>query len=156
MEERQILAHSINTGVTSFWNVAQKALRQNFYVMLMKYYLKFKISLKDTYLGGTTPTALQNNVSTCRQMYYDRETLIMVNRSVNEFYTWFLFKIDALPQDVAFPLVISSTFFKNLSPDVRELLISEGVQVPPMPPTENNHQGNQRLLLVKNTAVEAK
>ena len=42
-----------------------------------------------------------------------------------------------------------------MSPDVREFLISERVQVPPRPPTENNHQGNQRLLLVRNVAVEA-
>ena len=31
-----------------------------------------KTSLKDTYLGGTTPTALQNEVYTCRKIYYDR------------------------------------------------------------------------------------
>ena len=62
-------------------------------------------------------------------MYYDRETRITVNQSVSEFYTRFLFKIDALPHDVAFPLDIASTFFNNLSPDVREFLISEGVQV---------------------------
>ena len=63
----------------------------------------------------------------------------MVNQSVNEFYTRFLFKIDALAQDVAFPLDIAVTFFKNLSPEVREFLISEGVQVPTRPPNENNH-----------------
>ena len=113
-----------------------------------------KISLNDTYLGGTTPTALQNEVSTCRQMYYDRENRVMVNLSVNALYTWFLFKIDAIPQDVAFTLDIAATFFNNLSPDVIEFLMPEGVQVPPRPPTENNHQGNQRLVLVRNAAVE--
>ena len=41
--------------------------------------------LKDTYLGGTTPTALKNEVSIFRKMYYDRETRVMVNQSVNEF-----------------------------------------------------------------------
>ena len=75
-------------------------------------------------------------------MYYDRYTNFMVNKLVNEFYTRFLFKIDALPQDVAFPLDIYATFFKNLIPDVREFLVSEGVQVPPIPPTENNHHVN--------------
>ena len=79
----------------------------------------------------------------------------MVKQSVNEFYNWFLFKIDSLLQDFAFSLDIDPTFFNKLSPDVRELLISEGVQVPPRPPTENNHKGNQRLILVRNTAVEA-
>ena len=34
-------------------------------------------------------------------------------------------------------------------------MISEGVQVTPRPPTENNHQGKQRLLLVINVAVES-
>ena len=77
----------------------------------------------------------------------------MVNKSVNEFYTWFLFKIDALPLDYALPLEIAATFFNNLSTEVREFLISEGVQVIPRTPTENNHQGNHRLLLVKNAAV---
>ena len=78
----------------------------------------------------------------------------MVKQSVNEFYTRFLFKIDALPQDFTFPLDVSGTFFNNLSPDVREFLISEGVQVPPRPPTETNHQGNHRLLLVINETVK--
>ena len=57
------------------------------------------------------------------EVYYDRETHIMVNHSVIEFYTRFLFKIDALPQDVAFPLEIDATFFNNLSPNIREFLI---------------------------------
>ena len=63
----------------------------------------------------------------------DRETRIMVNQAVNEFYTRFLFKIDALPQDIIFPMDIFATLFNNLSPEVREFLISEGVQVPPRP-----------------------
>ena len=88
-------------------------------------------------------------------MYYDRETQIIFNHSVNEFYTRILFKIDALSQDVAFPLGITETFLNNLIPDVREFLIPEGLQFTPTPPTKNNHQGNQRLLLVINAVVEA-
>ena len=49
---------------------------------------------------------------------------------------------------------ISATFFNNLSPDVRELLISEGVQFPQRLPTETNHQGNHRISLVRNASVE--
>ena len=49
-----------------------------------------KTALKDTYLGVTTPMAHKNEVSTCRHMYYDRETRVMVNQSVNNFYAWFL------------------------------------------------------------------
>ena len=79
----------------------------------------------------------------------------MVNQLVNEFYTQFLFKIGALSKDVASPLDVDSNLFNNLSPDVRYLLISEGVQIPPRPPTETNHQGNQRLILVRNAAVES-
>ena len=75
------------------------------------------------------------------EMYYDRETHVMINQSVNEFYTRSLFKIVALNQDFALPLDIAANLFNNLGPDVRELLISEGVQVPPRPPTEKNHQG---------------
>ena len=78
-----------------------------------------RTALKDTYLRVTTPTALQNEVSTCCQMYYDRETYVMVNNSVNEFYTQSLFKIDTLPQDVAFTLEIAANFFNTLRPDVR-------------------------------------
>ena len=63
----------------------------------------------------------------------------MFNKLVNEFYTWFLFKVGALLQDVLFPLEISATFFNDLSPDVRELLISEGLQVPQRLSIENNH-----------------
>ena len=79
----------------------------------------------------------------------------MINQSENEFYTQFLFKSDAIPQDVVFPLDIAVTFFNNLSTKVREFFISEGVQVPPRPPYKTNHQGNQRLPLVRNAAVES-
>ena len=44
----------------------------------------------------------------------------MVNHSVNEFYTCFLLKIDAFPQNVVFLLDISETFFNKLIPDLRE------------------------------------
>ena len=80
----------------------------------------------------------------------------MVNQSVNKFYTHFLFKINSLPQDFILPLEITTNLFNNLSPDVRNILISEGVQVTPRLPTENNNQVNKRLLLVRNEAVEAK
>ena len=53
-----------------------------------------KKALRDTYLGGTTPTELQNEVSTCRKIHYNKYTRVIVNQSVNEFYTRFLFKID--------------------------------------------------------------
>ena len=91
--------------------------------------------LKDTYLGITTPTELQNKVATCRKMYYDKENRVIINQFVNEFYTWFLFKIDALTQEVVFPLDIAATFFNNLGPDVRKFLISEWVQVSQRIPT---------------------
>ena len=48
----------------------------------------------------------------------------MVNQLFKEFYTQFLFKIDALTHDIVFALDIASTFFKDLSPDVRKLLVS--------------------------------
>ena len=68
-------------------------------------------------------------------MYNDKETWVMVNHLVNEFYTHFLFKIDSLPQDIVFTLDIAATFFKNLSLDIRYFLISEGVYAPPILPT---------------------
>ena len=73
----------------------------------------------ETYLGGTTPTELQNDVSTWRKMYYNKENWVMFNQWVNSFYTRFLFKIDALPQDVVLPLYTNATLFNNLSPEVR-------------------------------------
>ena len=79
----------------------------------------------------------------------------MVNQSVNEFNTQFLFKIDALPQYVLFPLDISITAFNNFSLNVRELLISDRVHLPSRPPTKTNNQGNHTLLLVRNAVVEA-
>ena len=82
-----------------------------------------KTALKDIYLVGTTPTELQNEVSTCQQIYYDKETWVMANQEVNEFCTCFLFKIDSLPQVVVFPLDIAANFFNNLSTNVRDFLI---------------------------------
>ena len=61
-------------------------------------------------------------------MDYDKETKVTFNKSVNEFYIRFLFKIDSLLQDMLLPLGVSATFFNNFIPDVRELFISEGVQ----------------------------
>ena len=54
-----------------------------------------------------------------QEMYYDKETPVMVNESVNEFYTQFLFKIDALRQDILLSLDIAATFVNNFSPEVR-------------------------------------
>ena len=101
-----------------------------------------KTALKDTYFGGGTPTALQNEFTTCRKIYYDKDNKVMINLLVNEFYTQFLFKIDALLQEVGFPLDITAKLFNNFSPDVREFFISEGVQVSQILPTETNYQGN--------------
>ena len=77
-----------------------------------------KTALKDTYLGTTTPTELQNEVATCWKVYYEKDNQVMINQLVNEFYTCFLFKIDALPQEVGSPLDTTATFFTRLSPDV--------------------------------------
>ena len=99
-----------------------------------------KTDLNDTDLGGTTSTAQKSEVSTCRKIYYYKENWVMVNQSVNECYTRLLLKIDALPQDVAFPLYIAANFFNNLGPGISEFLISEGVQAPKIPITETNHQ----------------
>ena len=114
-----------------------------------------KTALNDIYIEVTTPTAMQNEVSTCHKIHYDKEAWVVVIQSVTEFYTGFLFKIYSLPQYVVLPLDIFATFFNNLIPDVRELFISEGFKVPPSPPTETNLQGNQILFLVKNAALEA-
>ena len=89
------------------------------------------------------------------EMHYKKVNQVMVNQSINYFYTWFLFKIDALPQDMVFSLEISATFFNKLSPKIRDFLISEGAQDPPRTPTQTNHQRNQRLLLVRNSAMGA-
>ena len=56
-----------------------------------------KTALKDTYLGETTTTSIQNEVATCQKMYYDKENQVIINQSVNKFHTRLLFKIDALP-----------------------------------------------------------
>ena len=48
-------------------------------------------SLKDTYLGTTTTTALKNEVSTLHKMNDDKETWVVVNNEANEFYPQFLF-----------------------------------------------------------------
>ena len=78
-----------------------------------------KTALKDTYLGVTTPTALQNEVSTWQKMYYDKENRVMVKHSVNKFYIRFLFKMYALLQDVVLPLDITTNFLNRLSPNAR-------------------------------------
>ena len=52
----------------------------------------------------------------------------MVNQLVKDIYTRFLFKIDALPQDVVFSLYIVATISDTLSTDIRGFFISEGVQ----------------------------
>ena len=82
-------------------------------------FLMVKMSLKDTYLGVSTPTVLTNEVFTCRKNYFDKDTQVMVNQSINDFYTQFPFNIDALPLDIVLLLVIAATFFNNLSPDFR-------------------------------------
>ena len=87
-------------------------------------------------------------------MYRNKDTWATVNQLVNEFYTWFLFNIDALPKYDIFLLEISATLFNNLSPDGGGFLVSEVIQVPIRIPLDTNNQWNQRLLMVINVAVE--
>ena len=51
------------------------------------WFKKVNAELKDAYLGGRTPTDLQNEVSTYQQMHYNKYTHIMANQLLNEFYT---------------------------------------------------------------------
>ena len=61
MGDIQTLAHSRKIGVIYFQNVAQKDLRQKKLRYVNELLCEMvKTSLKDTYLGGTTPTELQN------------------------------------------------------------------------------------------------
>ena len=83
-----------------------------------------KSALKGTYLVWTTPTAIKNEESTCRKIYHDKDTRVMVNQLVNKFYTRLLFDIDALTQDVDLLLDINATLFNNLITDVIKLFIS--------------------------------
>ena len=78
----------------------------------------------------------------------------MINKSVNNFYTQFLFKIETLPHESGFLLDVTAALLNNLSPYVREFLIPEEVQVSQRLTMENNHQGNQSILLVRNAAAE--
>ena len=55
----------------------------------------------------------------CKTRYLHGGKCTTIKIFLNEFYTCFLFKTDALPQNVVFPLDIAVTFFNNLSPDVR-------------------------------------
>ena len=87
-------------------------------------------------------------------MYRNKDTWATVNQLVNEFYTWFLFNIDALPKYDIFLLEISATLFNNLSPDGGGFMVSEVIQVPIRIPLDTNNQWNQRLLMVINVAVE--
>ena len=119
MGEIQILAHSRNRGGDIFSECYTESFKEKFLRYVNELIFKMvKRTLKDTYPGGTSPTALQNEVHTFRKMYYYKETCVMVNHSVNEFYPLLLFKIYALPQDVIFPLDMSATLFNNLSPEL--------------------------------------
>ena len=84
-------------------------------------------SLKDKYLLVATTTAMQNELYTFQQMYYNKETEVMENQLVKQFYIRFLFNIDEFPQDRIFILDIAATFFNNFIPEVWEFLLLEGV-----------------------------
>ena len=81
------------------------------------------VAPKDTYLGGTTATAMKNKVYTCRKIYYDKDTHLTIKQSVKDFYSRFLFKIYAIPQDEVVTLDIAATFFINSSSDISYFLV---------------------------------
>ena len=66
---------------------------------------------------------MQNELYTCQQMYYNKETEVMENRLVKQFYIRFLFNIDEFPQDGIFILDIAATFFNNFIPEVWEFFL---------------------------------
>ena len=116
MGEIQILVHSRKRGGGIFSECCTDTFKAKLpqYVNVVLFEM-VKTSLKDTYIGGTTPTKMKNEVSACRKMYYDREKWVMINQLVNNFYTRLLFKMYALPQDVISPLGIAVSFLKNYS-----------------------------------------
>ena len=61
-------------------------------------------SLKDKYIEGTNPKELKNKVSKFQEIFYDKETRVMVNKLVNYFYTRLLFKVNSPPHDTVLPL----------------------------------------------------
>ena len=63
------------------------------------------------------------------EMYYDKETLVIFNKLVNDFYSRFLFNIDSLSQDVLFLFSLMIFFSNNSIPEVLQFLISKWVQV---------------------------
>ena len=131
MEEIQILSHSRKKGVIcfpEFWTESfqEKPLRFVNGVL----FEMLKTALKDTYMGITTSTAIQNEVSTCRKIYYDKETRVMVNQSVNSFYTRFLFKMDTLPQALVFPLYIDAIFLTIWVPTCESSCYEKGTGSP--------------------------
>ena len=56
--------------------------------------------------------------------YYNKETGVMINQSVNDFYSRFLFNIDALLNDELFLMDIAETLFKKITLGFRDLLVS--------------------------------
>ena len=84
-------------------------------------------ALKDKYLLVATTTAMQNELYTFQQMYYNKETEVMENQLVKQFYIRFLFNIDEFLQDGIFILDIAATFFNNFIYEFWEFLLLEGV-----------------------------
>ena len=53
------------------------------------------------------------------EMKYDKETRVIVNQSLKDFYNQLLFKSNKIPKELVTLLDINTTFFNNLSPEVR-------------------------------------
>ena len=88
--------HSRKTEDIYFPNAALKSLKKILRYVNEVLFEMVKSASKYTYLGGTTPTELENEVSIFRKIYYNKENRFMVNQSVNELCTRLCFKIDAL------------------------------------------------------------
>ena len=116
---------------------------------------RLKTYLINKYLVVTTPKALKNDVSVCRQIYLDKKTLVMVKSNQISFIPRFLLNIDTLLQENIFMMDIAGTFFSNLSNYVQEFLVYKVLKVTKISLTKTNQQWNQRLLLVSNALVEA-
>ena len=69
-----------------------------------------KTAFKGYIFGRKNSHSTEKCVIYMPEMYYDKETLVMFNQQVNEFYIRLQLKIDKFPQDVVLTLDIAAKF----------------------------------------------
>jgi hypothetical protein len=100
--------------------------------------------------------AIVRAIHECKQTYWDPMARQMVHLSVTQFSEKFAARLNTWPQERAYPKDFPLVFWQNLDKPIHDeaaTMLPDPYVPPSHKPGERNHQADERLHQIKQTAI---